>query len=149
MIEPWYTYDINELIPENAVRAGVDIDGQILFAGRTFHSTDLLPAKIYLDHPQYGTAAHVSFDGREIPKRNFDILLPDGLYVWRTEENGEVPYRALEVGHTHAGEQLYLGRGKHQGAIIPGKIHPSHNCLYLAFSGREVAVRQYEVLCFR
>lgn len=82
-------------------------------------------------------------------KRNFEILLPDGLYVWRTEENGEVPYKALEVGHTQSGETLYLGRGKHQGAVIPGKVQASQNCLMIPFGGREITLRQYEVLCFR
>lgn len=120
-----------------------------MYAGRAYYSGDLLPAKVFINHIEYGTAAHVCFEGREIPQHNFEILVPDGMYVWRSEANGEVPYRAMEVGHTVVGDVLYLGRGRHQGAVIPGKVHPSHNCLYIPFGGREIALRQYEVLCYR
>lgn len=150
VIKPWYTYDVNEPLPENPVIAGKYVDGSVLYAGRAYYGGDLLPAMIFINHLEHGTIAHVSYNGREIPQENgFEILLPDGLYVWRNEANGGVPFRAIEVGHTADGETLYLGRGRHQGAVIPGKVHPTHNCLYIPFGGREIALRQYEVLCDR
>lgn len=109
----------------------------------------MLPAKIYLDHVQYGSIAYITHEGLAVAKRNFEILVPEASYVWQSEENGEVPYRAFEVGKTQSGEILYLGRGKHEGAIIPGKVQPSQNCLFIPFNGTEVSLLHYEVLCSR
>uniref|UniRef100_A0A336M986 CSON013921 protein n=1 Tax=Culicoides sonorensis TaxID=179676 RepID=A0A336M986_CULSO len=146
IIKPWFTYDANEPLPENPVRGGKYTDGSILYAGRSYYAGDLLPAMIFINHLNFGTVARVSHNGREITQEHgFEILLPDGLYVWRSESNGGIPFRAIEIGHTVDREVLYLGRGRHQGAVIVGKVHPSHNCLYIPFGGREIALRQYEV----
>lgn len=52
-------------------------------------------------------------------------------------------------GQTAEGEALYIGRCLYQGTQTPGKVHPSHNCLYIPFDGAEVQITDYEVLCIK
>lgn len=59
---------------------------------------------------------------------------------------GAVPEGAVEVGCADDGEKLYMGRAMHGGAQTPGKLHPSHGCLYIPFGGAEVLLTEYEVL---
>ena len=57
-----------------------------------------------------------------------------------------MPEGALEVGQTADGEKLYMGRALHGGAQTPGKLQPSHGCLYIPFNGAEACMTEYEVL---
>jgi Protein of unknown function (DUF3421) len=49
-------------------------------------------------------------------------------------------------GHAADGELLYIGRAKHVDSVTPGKIHPSHGCLYIAYGGAEIKFCTYEIL---
>jgi hypothetical protein len=49
-------------------------------------------------------------------------------------------------GRASDGQTLYVGRGKHMQLTIPGKIHPSHRCLYLPCDWKEHSKSSYEVL---
>lgn len=53
------------------------------------------------------------------------------------------------LGKTLDGENLYMGRCLYEGTQTPGKIQPSHGCLYIPFNGEEISVREYEVLVFK
>lgn len=43
--------------------------------------------------------------------------------MWEPCSNGEVPFGAVEVGHTSDGEKLFMGRCVHDGAQTPGKVN--------------------------
>lgn len=45
------------------------------------------------------------------------------------------------------GEILYVARARHEGALIPGKLVPSHGVTYIPWGGGEHAHSEYEVLC--
>lgn len=62
---------------------------------------------------------------------------------------GEIPSGALVIGKTAEGEPLYMGRCLYQGTQTPGKIHPTHGCLYIPFDGEEISVSEYEVLVLK
>lgn len=62
---------------------------------------------------------------------------------------GEIPSGALVIGKTVEGEPLYMGRCLYQGTQTPGKIHPTHGCLYIPFDGEEISVNEYEVLVLK
>ena len=92
---------------------------------------------------------------------------PDA-FDWGTYSNGEVPCTAIPGGTTVYGEELYIGRtvtnsdvmiGKtwqHEPINLPhgrvtntqlvGKIHASHNCLYVPWGGKAYVYPSYEVL---
>ncbi|XP_053619465.1 vasodilator-stimulated phosphoprotein-like [Plodia interpunctella] len=119
-------------------------DGSPLWVIRAWYNGDLIPGKLSVRH----NAASVMHDGKEIPVQNIDVLCakPDNLR-WVPASNGGVPPGAISGGRTASGEQLYVGRARHQLSVTPGKVHPSHNCCYIAFAGAEVSHKVYDVLC--
>ena len=72
---------------------------------------------------------------------------PGGAHQWVNASGGSVPPNAFVGGNDSNGEPLYVIRANFQGALIPGKLAPSHGNGYVAWGGNENAVHQYEVLC--
>ena len=68
---------------------------------------------------------------------------PGGAASWVQGQGGEVPPNAVKGGHDS--EDLYVGRARHEGALIPGKIVPSHGVCYVAWGGVEHGKNEYEV----
>lgn len=64
---------------------------------------------------------------------------------WVPVNGGAIPPNAIEGGVD--GETLFIGRAEHEGALIPGKVVPSHGVCYVAWGGAEVPKSEYEVLC--
>jgi len=131
----------NRNVPPHAVYAGHDSDGDAIFVGRADHDGDLLPAKVIINKG----CAYVSHSGQEISKTSYEVLTGYG-YTWVPDSNGSVPSDAVEAGRTSDGETLYIGRGHIEGSTTPGKIHPSHGCLYIPYGGQEHKLSSYEVL---
>ncbi|XP_055845961.1 uncharacterized protein LOC129911950 [Episyrphus balteatus] len=131
----------NGSIPNEAVAAGVDSDGDTIYIGRASLNNDLLPAKVI---PNKGKA-YVSHSGQEHEVSNYDVLCGH-FYDWADDSDGNVPSTAVKSGLTCDGEILYVGRGTHEGSLTVGKIHPSHGCLYIPYGDSEVKLTSYEVL---
>lgn len=128
-------------LPHHAVLAGRDSDGALIYVARAYHEKDLLVAKYVPGRNQ----AYVSYSGQEIEKSEIEVLCGE-YYKWIPASNGNVPDSAVRGGQTSSGEPLYIGRAKWEGSLIPGKIHPSHQSLYVAYGGKEHKVTNYEVL---
>lgn len=124
-----------------ACYAGNDADGSPIYVGRAFHEGDMLPAKIIPSKQ----ACYVPYNGMEVFKHHFEYLCGNG-FTWVGSSNGHVPTGAVLAGNTSSGEELFIGRAHHQGALTPGKIHRTHGCMYLPFNGREESSVHYEVL---
>lgn len=129
-------------LPGNALHVGHDVDGSQIYLGRAQYQNELLPAKVIPSR----SAAFISYGGQEIAVHNVEILCM-GQHVWRAGRGGEIPMGAFHVGTAGNGEWLFVGRAHYQGSLTPGKVHPTHNCMYIPFGGREVSVNEYEVLC--
>lgn len=125
------------------MQVGTDADGTKIYIGRAFYEGDAIPAKVI---PQKN-AAYIPYGGKEVSVTANLEVLRRVEYVWVPASNGKVPANAVPFGKTAGGEELYAGRAVHAGSQTPGKIQPSHGCLYIAFDGKEVAIKQYEVLC--
>ncbi|SPP83275.1 uncharacterized protein LOC117585296 [Drosophila guanche] len=139
----WLHYS-NGIVPQNAVVAGHDSDGDTIYVGRAFYNNDMLPAKVI---PNKGKA-YVAYAGAEVELDSYEAL--SGLnYEWLAAENGDVPPGAVRVGQNVDGEALYAGRGYHAGSLTVGKVHPSHGCLYIPYDSEEVKLFAYEVLSRR
>nr|XP_016927675.1 C3 and PZP-like alpha-2-macroglobulin domain-containing protein 8 [Drosophila suzukii] len=80
------------------------------------------------------------------PVMGFAAPTGSGPGCWVPAANGEVPPNALEGGFDSS-EQLYIARARHEGDLIPGKLHPSHGVTYVAWGGGEHGHGEYEVLC--
>ncbi|BES96399.1 DM9 [Nesidiocoris tenuis] len=128
-------------VPSRAVRGGIDKDGGEIFIGRAWESNDLLPAKVCPSH----RCAFVSFGGNQVEKDHYQVLISDHV-AWKPARGGNVPPEAIRVGHTVDGEPLYVGRVLHEGTLTPGKVHPSHECLYIAWAGNEIKYHDYEIM---
>lgn len=59
---------------------------------------------------------------------------------WVKANNGFIPPRAVS-----AGGNCYVGRAKHDGEYIPGKLVEGHNGVYVCFGGEEHLKNYYEV----
>lgn len=64
---------------------------------------------------------------------------------WVPSSGGQVPSDAIEGGID--GEPIFVARAQHEGALIPGKLVPSHACAYIPWGGGEHPHAEYEVLC--
>lgn len=65
--------------------------------------------------------------------------------TWIKTDRDVIPEKALKSGYSETGEILYVGRAKHQGNFIPGKVHPSHKVCYVPFGGKEISYTGYEI----
>ncbi|KAK7793959.1 hypothetical protein R5R35_005821 [Gryllus longicercus] len=130
--------------PDGAVRAGRDRDGDPIFVGRAWHEGDLLPAKVV---PNKG-GAYVCWGGTEHHKDQYEVMC-DASAAWVDTQGGDVPEGAVPIGQTSDGERLYMGRVMHDGALTPGKVHPSHGVCYIPYGGQELSFPQYEILVLK
>nr|XP_033324068.1 uncharacterized protein LOC117219218 isoform X1 [Megalopta genalis] len=64
---------------------------------------------------------------------------------WCDSTGGMVPGDAVEGGKDD--EVLFVGRAFHEGALLPGKVKPSHSVCYVAWGGEEHGKSEYQVLC--
>lgn len=58
---------------------------------------------------------------------------------WVPKSNGEY----VDNGGVHAGvdsgNELYVARAYHEGAIVPGKLHVTHSSIYIPYNMSEVS----------
>jgi hypothetical protein len=78
-------------------------------------------------------------------KLDFEILVGGCEENWVVADNGNAPLNAFHGGHSEQGETLFIGRYKHNGDVIVGKIQPSHRVCYITYNDRELNNRHYEV----
>ncbi|CAK1541301.1 unnamed protein product [Leptosia nina] len=128
-------------LPMGALRVGVDVDGDAIYAGRAHHNGDLLPAKVIPSK----NVCYVCYCGEEILVDQFEVLVP-AMFSWQFATGGNVPPGAVDAGVTADGEKLYYGRVTHDGCTTPGKIQGSHGVCYYPFDGEERSSPEYEVL---
>jgi hypothetical protein len=64
---------------------------------------------------------------------------------WVAQTAGAYPEGALIAGNDN-GNDLYVARAEHEGAVVPGKLLPAHNVAYIAWGEAEHAKEGYEVL---
>lgn len=65
---------------------------------------------------------------------------------WVAADGGSVPPSGMQGGDDN-GEPMFVARASFQGALIPGKLVPSHGVCYVPWGGAENPVPNYEVLC--
>lgn len=140
--EPYNVNGGRSALPAHAVKVGIDQDGSEIFLGRVNHNGDVVPAKVIPSK----SAAYIPWGGKEVLV-SFVEILREVQYIWKPSANGQVPHNAVPFGTTSSGEALFAGRCTHEGSLTPGKVQPSHGCIYIPFNGSEVAIKQYEVLC--
>ena len=158
-------------LPTNALPAGIfPNNGETLYVGKRQHGGDQVPGYVVPTEKTF----HLCWNSEEYCyDERYKILTaeePDA-FEWGTYSDGEVPSTAIPGGTTMDGEELYIGRtvtdsdvmvgktwldepislpyGSATNTQLVGKIHGSHNCLYIPWDGKEYIYRSYEVLMGR
>ncbi|XP_060654649.1 uncharacterized protein LOC132790206 [Drosophila nasuta] len=141
MDHKWIARNVRDHLPPLAIVAGYDSNRDPIYVARARHNGEMLPAKFIPNKKQ----AYVSWGGKEITKNDFEILTGH-KHSWHPAKGGKVHPGALRAGQTSGGEPLYVGRAYFAGSLTPGKVHPSHGCLYISYGGAEKRLEEYEVL---
>lgn len=127
-------------LPQDAVHAGYDIDGKLMYVSRVYHNGDYIPAKAF---PDYNSAC-VPYQGREIVESKFEYLVGK-KYMWISPN--PFPPEAVVVNPISTNEALYVGRSNYGGSLLCGKFQRSLNCLFVPFGRREIAITSsFEIL---
>ncbi|XP_075216359.1 natterin-3-like isoform X2 [Lycorma delicatula] len=126
-------------VPPNAVAGG--FDDELLFVGRFVHKRALTPGKII----QSERVCCVPWGGKEHKSEEYEVLCGCNV-IWVPHSQGSVPSEALLAGQSEHGEVLHIGRVKHNGATIIGKVQKSHYVCYIPYNGQEIPYSDYEVL---
>jgi len=67
-------------------------------------------------------------------------------HYWKPQKNGEVHPDTIAAGVDKSGKILYVGRGFHEGKVLPVKIKPRDGCAYVCLGGNDHRVNNYEAL---
>jgi len=135
-----YWERFNGTIPLQAVFASKDY-----VVIRAPHQNNWIPGKLNTKEMK----AYVAHDSKEVEVNSgFEVLLhaPGTEVRWVPVSDGKVPSGAIGPFGT---DGYFIGRAvcpKPENVYTPGKIHPSHNCLYMPFDGKELNFKTYEAL---
>lgn len=80
-------------MPEGAILAGYDKDGGLLYIGRAFYESDILPAKIV---PQHG-AAYVAQGGQEHLVTYYEVQIFTALHSEAPQFHTQISTRRLAI----------------------------------------------------
>ncbi|CAF4789226.1 unnamed protein product [Pieris macdunnoughi] len=135
----WVT--ANDQLPDGSLIGGYE--NEILYIIRSPHRGSLTPGKFV---PSLGVG-FISWGGEALEKNDLEVLCGVDC-EWMATNNDRIPVKAVEAGFSEGydTELLYVGRAKHLGHIIPGKVQPSHKVCYIPYDGREIAKMEYEIL---
>ncbi|XP_006621855.1 uncharacterized protein LOC102675334 isoform X1 [Apis dorsata] len=70
-----------------------------------------------------------------------------GKFCWCEASGGIIPPSAVQGGKDIDGNDLYVGRAYHEGALLPGKVKLGDTICYVAWGGEEHLKNDYQVLC--
>ena len=82
----------------------------------------------------------VSFDNKEIPLREYEVLVASGGQ-WGAPQPG---YAGAFVAGGENGGPLFLCQSPYEGGVHPGKVY--NNTCHISYGGREVPVYAFSVL---
>lgn len=57
---------------------------------------------------------------------------------WVPKSNGEYVVQGGVHAGVDSGNELYVARAYHEGAIVPGKLHVTHSSIYIPYNMVEV-----------
>ncbi|KAL3250383.1 hypothetical protein MRX96_055525 [Rhipicephalus microplus] len=133
-------------LPKNALSGGDDRGGEVTYVGRAAYADEVIPGKIV---PSTGFC-YVSHAGAEHKFRDCQVLVSNGApLAWLPASRGAVPSGAIQGGLTDNGEALYVGRARHNGMLILGKVQRSHGCAWVPHDRQEHSYAEYEVLVLK
>ncbi|XP_055537453.1 uncharacterized protein LOC129725522 [Wyeomyia smithii] len=139
------------VFPINAIECGRDRMGEKLYFGRGRYNGSLTPGKVL----ECSKLLKIPFDWKEIPLREFDVLVdnshsntPTQSLNWCPSTNKlPVPKGALLAGYDSDESSIYLGRVTFEGNQLPAKVIPRKGLCHTCHQGKELEMISYEALC--
>lgn len=133
-------------VPAGAQAQGYEASGEPLWLARAQLSSNgryagVHPGKM---RPAFN-GANIPYGGREIKVDCYEVWA--GPARWVPASGGMVPPCALILGQEADGTPLYAARAIVKGGLHPGKMRPAFGGANISYGGKELTVRQYEVLC--
>ncbi|KAJ3216943.1 hypothetical protein HDU67_008762 [Dinochytrium kinnereticum] len=153
--EQWVKVTPGSPFPDNAEAAGQDIDGKPLYIARAKIGAAVHVGKTMVE-PR---VAFIPYDGNEMNIRyEHEVLVSLKNMAWVAAKDGEIPPNAIAAGFEEDGDTLHIARGEvskggfmnfgAKKSVVPGKISKDMGGANLPFNGKEVKVKNYEVLCY-
>ncbi|CAH1961261.1 unnamed protein product [Acanthoscelides obtectus] len=127
-------------VPPRAFAGGED-NGEPVYIVRAQFNGGLIPGKLVSSHG----CSYVAWGGQENSVNEYEVLC-DFPGQWVACSGGNIPPNALTAGQSEDGEPLYVGRVVHDGALVVGKVQPSHGVCYIPYGGEEKSFPEYEIL---
>ncbi|KAF8482951.1 hypothetical protein DFH94DRAFT_843948 [Russula ochroleuca] len=145
----WVLVEGREKIPPSAIEAGRDKDNHPIYIARAYFEDSLQIGKA---SQVFKEGAAIGYGGRVVELNKFEVLIgdPKGIrwvsysYQLDLQRLGATP---VEGGKEANGTPLYIARVKYSGGVHTAKVGTHLPAAQLAFSGTEVSVEDYEVLC--
>lgn len=146
---------VSKYLPTKAIIGGRTNEDRPIYIGRSKAFGEILPVGVLQAPDSKKITSHIAHGSKETildVSKNSCFVYCDGAVRWMAASNGNVPQGAVPVNGTAATirrafqETMYVGRAPYMGQLIVGKIHPSHECLYIPYRGCEIPMRDYEVL---
>ena len=124
---------INGFVPQDAIRAGTDVDGTPLYICSAQYNGAALPGKL---HSSFG-GCNISYAGVEHTISSYNVLRPDWLGI---------PDYDFQAGVDVNGAPLHICRAYLSGGIYPGKKQESWTSCNVGLSGLEETSNRFDVL---
>jgi len=146
----WVEVEGRDNIPENAIEAGKDRDNHPIYIARARYQNSLQVGKAC---SVFREGAAIGYGGRVVELSQFEVLVGDPRtirwvgcsYQLNLEELKAKP---VEGGREANGAALYVARVQYNGGTHTAKCGEHLPAAHLAFSGSEIQVEDYEVLCY-
>lgn len=142
----WKKWTLLGKVPEDAVMAGKDHEGNSVYVGRaqlrdkiTERTPQLVPAKLVKSN------AYITYGGKVLQRDIFDFCCMSSP-KWE-KCCGAIPDGAVVGGCNKAGDLLYIGRVLYKHSVTPGTINPKDGRLSIVYGGGVVSLKEdFEIL---
>ncbi len=124
---------INGSVPQDAIRAGTDVDGTPLYICSAYYANGTHPGKL---HSSFG-GCNISYAGVEHTIPSYFVLRPDWLGI---------PTFDFPAGTDSDGSPLHVCRAFFEGGLYPGKTRATWKTCNFGLAGKEEAGTLYEIL---
>ncbi|XP_062548425.1 uncharacterized protein LOC134213404 [Armigeres subalbatus] len=137
-----WVWACNGAVPQKAFQASVNgSNHQRYYIGRAYYEGSVTPGRVDIKRK----ACSIPWGGDERLRNVYEVLCTPGQFVRVTEENTETLLLASSAGISEEGEPLFIGRVEHKGEFIYGKVQRSHGVCYIAYEGKELGFKTYEL----
>jgi hypothetical protein len=136
-------------IPRDAIPVGEE-HGRKLYSSRTFYEGALVVGKA---SEEFDKGSVIGYADKEIEVDEYEVLVGDQNRLRWVSTSGKFKVehlgsRPVEGGHEANGTLVYIVRAPYKGATHPGKTSEELNGAYITYGGKEVPVKEYQVLCY-